>query len=148
MEIKVDKDKFYKAISRVQSIIEKRSNMPILSMILLSTTDSSINISATDLETGFEGLYPAKIKSHGAIVINSRKFYEIVKEFPSNEIEVKEVENHWIKIGNKKVTYNIVGMNPDDFPERPSIEDVKSHFLQIFNCEAKTTFTQIEKIHT
>ena len=50
MEIRIDKDELMKAVSRVQSIIEKRSNMPILSMILLSTQESSIQISATDLE--------------------------------------------------------------------------------------------------
>jgi DNA polymerase-3 subunit beta len=49
MEIRIDKDELLKAVARVQSIIEKRSNMPILSMILLSTQESSIQISATDL---------------------------------------------------------------------------------------------------
>jgi DNA polymerase-3 subunit beta len=40
MEIRIDKDELIRAVSRVQSIIEKRSNMPILSMILLSAQES------------------------------------------------------------------------------------------------------------
>ena len=60
MEIKIYRDELYRAISRVQSIIEKRSNMPILSMILLSTDDSHINISATDLEISFQQRLSAK----------------------------------------------------------------------------------------
>ena len=53
MEITVDKNEFYKAVSRVQTIIEKRSNMPILSMILLSAQNSDLFILATDLEISF-----------------------------------------------------------------------------------------------
>jgi DNA polymerase III sliding clamp (beta) subunit (PCNA family) len=34
MEIRIDRDELYKAVSKVQTIIEKRSNMPILSMVL------------------------------------------------------------------------------------------------------------------
>ena len=49
MEIKVDRNELFSSISRVQSIIEKRSNMPILSTILLSSEKSYTHISATDL---------------------------------------------------------------------------------------------------
>ena len=141
MKFKIKKNDVINVLSNIQGLTGRKSNLAITANILISTTDYGVSIAVTDLETGFEGLYPAKIKSHGAIVINSRKFYEIVKEFPSNEIEVKEVENHWIKIGNKKVTYNIVGMNPDDFPERPSIEDV-----DFFSIDSMVFKKMIDKV--
>ena len=46
MEIKIERNELFNSISRVQSIIEKRSNMPILSTILLSAEDPYIHISA------------------------------------------------------------------------------------------------------
>jgi DNA polymerase-3 subunit beta len=46
------------------------------------------------------------------------------REFPSEDILINEVENRWIEIGNDKVQYHIVGMNPDDFPETPHITEV------------------------
>ena len=61
MEIRVDRDSIYKSVSKVQNIIEKRSNMPILSMILLSTNGSNIHISATDLEISLRQEIPAEI---------------------------------------------------------------------------------------
>jgi DNA polymerase-3 subunit beta len=79
---------------------------------------------ATDLESGFEGVYPAKIETEGMIAIHARKFYEIVRDFPSEEISIHEVENNWIEIGNQNVQYHIVGMNPDDFPEIPQLQEV------------------------
>jgi len=141
MKFKIKKKDILDVLSKVQGLTGKKSNLAITANILISTTDSGINIVVTDLETGFEGQYPAKIESHGTIVINSRKFYEIVKEFPSEEIQVDEVENYWIKIGNKQVEYNIVGMNSEDFPEIPYIDDV-----EFFSIDSGVFKNMLEKM--
>ncbi|MDX2498484.1 MAG: DNA polymerase III subunit beta [Desulfobacterales bacterium] len=140
MMFKIKKEDILEVLSRVQGITGRKSNLAITSNILIRTTDNGIKLVVTDLETGFEGIYPANIESHGTITINSRKFYEIVKEFPSKEIQINEVENYWIKIGNKNVEYNIVGMNPDDFPETPEIEDV-----DFFTIDSEIFKDMIEK---
>lgn len=123
MKFKVKKNDVVEVLSKVQGITGRKSNLAITANVLIRTTDYGIMIVATDLETGFEGLYPATIEKEGAIAINSRKFYEIVREFPSDEIGIQEIDNHWVKIGNKKVEYNIVGMNPEDFPDTPQVEE-------------------------
>ena len=125
MKFIIRKDEILDVLSKVQGITGRKSNLAITTNILISTNNYGITIIATDLETGYEGLYSATIESQGKIAINARKFYEIVREFPSDEIHVEEFENHWIKISNEKVEYNIVGMNPDDFPETPQIEDIE-----------------------
>lgn len=140
MKFQIKKEDVLDVLSKIQGITGRKSNLAITSNILISTTDDGIKLIVTDLETGFEGLYPAKVKSHGTMTINSRKFYEIVKEFPTNEININEVENYWIKIGNKKVEYNIVGMNPDDFPETPKIEDI-----DFFSMDSGVLKKMIEK---
>jgi len=141
MKFKIKKKDILDVLSKVQGLTGKKSNLGITANILISTTDSGINIVVTDLETGFEGKYPAKIESHGTIVINSRKFYEIVKEFPSEEIQVEEVENYWIKIGNEQVEYNIVGMNSEDFPEIPYIDNV-----EFFSIDSGVFKNMLEKM--
>ncbi|RUA00878.1 MAG: hypothetical protein DSY89_05865, partial [Deltaproteobacteria bacterium] len=45
----------------------------------------------TDLETGFEGVYPAQVQSEGTLTLNSRKLFEIIRDFPNDNI--KEVSN-------------------------------------------------------
>jgi len=124
MNIKFKKSDIFDVLVNVQGLTGRKSNLAITSTILIKTTDTGIVIVVTDLETGFEGSYPAEIEKHGTIAINARKFYEIVRDFPSEIICMSEVENHWIKISNENVEYNIVGMNPDDFPDTPQIEDV------------------------
>lgn len=124
MHIKINKSDFYDVLAKVQGLTGRKSNLAITENVLIKTKEESIQLLVTDLESGFEGFYPATVESEGAVVINSRKFYEIVREFPSEEIWIQEIENHWIKIGNQKVQYHIVGMNPEDFPDIPSMESV------------------------
>ena len=124
MKVTFKKSDLLPVLSKVQGLTGRRTNLAITTNILIKTDKKGLSISATDLETGFEGFYPANVEKEGIITINARKFYEIVKDFPSEDVFLNEVENHWIEIGNQKVEYHIVGLNPDDFPEIPKIEDV------------------------
>jgi len=116
MEIKIDRGSLYRSISRVQSIIEKRSNMPILSMILLSTADSVINISATDLEISLQQTIPAEVITPGSITISGRKLFEILKESKSDNIYLKKKENNWIFISDERTKYNLAGLPAEEYP--------------------------------
>jgi DNA polymerase-3 subunit beta len=140
MKFIIKKNDILDVLSKVQGITGRKSNLAITTNVLIKTNNYGITIIATDLETGYEGLYPATIESQGIMAINARKFYEIVREFPSDEIHVEEFENHWIKIGNEKVEYNIVGMNPDDFPESPQIEDI-----EFFNIDSAVFKKMIDR---
>lgn len=116
MEIKVDRDSMLKSVARVQNIVEKRSNMPILSMILLSTNGSSIQISATDLEISLRQEIPANIIKPGSITISGRKLFEILKESKSPEIYLKEREKNWVFISDEKTKYNLACLSAEEFP--------------------------------
>lgn len=122
MKVTVQKADILPVLSRIQGIAGRKTNLAITTNILIRTSDTGVSISATDLETGFEGYYPAVVEAKGSVAINARKFFEIVRDFPSDEIVLKELDNHWVEIGNTTVEYHIVGMNPDDFPEIPRIE--------------------------
>jgi DNA polymerase-3 subunit beta len=122
MRVTVRRADILSVLSRIQGITGRKTNLAITTNVLLRTTDTGLCLSATDLETGFEGNYPAKVEAQGTVAINSRKLFEIFKDFPSDDILIQEKENHWVEIGNKNVEYHIVGLNPEDFPEIPKIE--------------------------
>jgi DNA polymerase-3 subunit beta len=123
MKFSIKKDDIIDVLSKVQGVTGRKSSLAITETVLITAKNDTVTITATDLETGFEGNYPAIVESNGAIALNSRKFYEIIRDFPTDDIVINEVENRWIEIGHPKVLYHIVGMNPDDFPESPIIED-------------------------
>ncbi|MEE4263073.1 MAG: DNA polymerase III subunit beta [Desulfobacteraceae bacterium] len=140
MKATINKNDILPVLAKVQGLTGRKTSLAITTNVLLQTTKSGISITATDLETGFEGLYPAKVDAQGVIAINARKLYEIVRDFPSEDIYVNEVDNHWIEIGNQNVEYHIVGLNPDDFPEVPKIEAV-----DFFEIDSAAFHKMIEK---
>ncbi|MBW2131429.1 MAG: DNA polymerase III subunit beta [Deltaproteobacteria bacterium] len=123
MKISVNKRDMTEILSRIQGITGRKSGLAITENVLIKADDATITIVATDLETGFKGIYPASVESPGALALNSRKLYEIARDFPTEEIILQEVENRWIQIGNHNTLYRMVGMNTDDFPEIPRLEE-------------------------
>lgn len=124
MELRIDRDELFKAVSRVQSIIEKRSNMPILSAVLLSSEDAGIVLSATDLEISFQQKLAAEILSPGSLAISGRKLFEIVKESKSSTIYIKEKENNWVFISDDRAKFNMACLSPDEYPMFVEPQDV------------------------
>jgi len=140
MKFTIQKGNILDVLSKIQGLTSRKSNLAITENILMKATDVGITLMATDLETGLEGSYIATVEEKGTIAISSRKFFEIVREFPSEDIAVNEVDNRWIEIGNGGIQYNIVGMDPEDFPDNPSIEDV-----EFFDIESASFKKMIEK---
>jgi len=116
MEIKIDRETLFKAISRVQGILEKRSHMPILSTVLLTTKGDDLELSATDLEIGFQNSYPAEVIQPGSITISGKKLLDITRETNSPKIYISEKENNWVYISDSNAHYNLSCLPADEFP--------------------------------
>lgn len=124
MKFTLKKSKILDILGKIQGIAGKKTSNAIISCVLIKALEGGLKIYVTDYETGFIGFYPAEVETVGAIAVNARKLFEIVRDFPTEDILVNEVENYWVEIGNYNVQYHLVGMNPDSFPEVPEIENI------------------------
>lgn len=141
MKFTVHKKDLVSTLTKVQGITSSRkSNLAISACILIRAVSDSIIIKATDLETGFEGMIPALVEIEGQVAINSKKLLEIIREFPGENICLHENESLWIKIFGGKAEFNIMGMNPGDFPQLPDISDAS-----LFEIESSGFKKAIEK---
>ena len=135
MKFQINKKTILSGLLKIQGITSRKGSLKITEYVFFQAVDSNIILQATDLETCFEGSYPAEIESEGKIVIDSKKIFEIVKDFPVDEINFEEIENKWVTIENEKVNYNIMGGDPDDFPLMPTLENVE--FFEIKSASLK-----------
>jgi len=140
MRFTIHKNEVLNVLSKIQGLTGRKSSLAITENCLIKTSNSSIQIMATDLETGFVGSYPAEVEVEGIIALNARKFYEIVRDFPVDEIVINEIESRWVEIGNQNVQYHVIGMNPDDFPDNPNIDEAI-----YFDIDARAFKKMIEK---
>ena len=136
----VNKKDIVDVLSKIQGLSGHKSSLAITETVLIRSCDAGIKITVTDLETGLEGIYPALIETEGTIAINARKLYEIVRDFPVDEININEVKNNWIEISNENVKYNIVSMDPSDFPDIPNIDEIN-----FFNVDSASLKMMIDK---
>jgi DNA polymerase-3 subunit beta len=81
MRVTVQKAVILPVLSRIQGIAGRKTNLAITTNLLIRTTDSGVAFCATDLETGFEGYYPAVVESKGSVAINARKFLRLPEIF-------------------------------------------------------------------
>ncbi len=122
MELTIPKQSLFDGLQMVQGIIEKRSSMPILSNVLIETDGEGIQLIATDLQVGIRLKCPATIINEGGISILARKFFEIIREFPDEEIYIKLKENNKLFISCQGSQFTISGLPAADYPPLPDIE--------------------------
>ncbi len=122
MEISVSRQELLRELSATQSVVERKTTIPILSNFLLeasSADDGSglLAITATDLDQSIRTSCPSKVKKPGACTIPARKLYDYVKLLPDGDISIKLMENHWVQIRSGRSNTKMVGMARANFPQ-------------------------------
>ena len=80
MKFKIDRDQLFKSLNYCQGVIEKRSTLPILSNILIEAKNSSLKITATDLDLIFiNSIENIKIEKEGSTTTSAAVIYDIVR---------------------------------------------------------------------
>lgn len=130
MEFKIKRNDFLNALSWTQSVVEKKTTMPILSNALLEIGNNKLKIIATDLEVGVMAHVPAQTLSEGKICVSAKNLHDIIREIPTEEIHVKKKDNNKIEVSAGKSHFKIVGLPPEDFPNLPSVEEKNSYPLE------------------
>ncbi len=121
MHLTILKKDFLRSLARTHSVADRKSSMPILSNILLSTDGpKTLRFSATDLYLSVSSTAVAEIKAGGTIAVAARTLFDIVKNLPEGEVSLQVVGNHGVEIRSGKVRFKIPGMPGQDFPSLPN----------------------------
>lgn len=121
MELTISKKAFLRALNRTHPVADRKSSMPILSNILLSTDGpDAIRFAATDLYLSMSCKAEAKVTAEGTVAVGARTLFDIVKNLPEGDVTLKVGENHAAEIRAGKVRFKIPGMPGEDFPSLPN----------------------------
>ncbi|HEX9136889.1 MAG TPA: DNA polymerase III subunit beta, partial [Nitrospirota bacterium] len=123
MKLTIKKEEFLKGLQRIQGVVEKKNTMPILSNMLLTAEGKSLEIVATDLEIGLRGRYAAEVEKPGAVTVSAKKMYEIVRELPAEDVQIKVEEGSWVKIASGRSQFKLVGLPKDEYPALPDVAE-------------------------
>jgi DNA polymerase III subunit beta len=119
MEISVSKQELLRELTATQSVVERKTTIPILSNYLFEAGGDKLSLTATDLDLSLRTSCNAKVKKEGSCTIPARKLHDYVKLLPDAEITIKLLENHWVSIRCGRSNTKMVGMARSNFPTLP-----------------------------
>jgi DNA polymerase-3 subunit beta len=126
MELTIQKKAFQRALTLTHAVADRKSSMPILSNILISTDGPGlIRFAATDLYLAISASAEAKVSKGGTVAVSARTLFDIAKSLPEGELTFTVGPNHAAEIRCGKVRFKVPGMPGEDFPALPSPGETK-----------------------
>ena len=144
LEITVSRAELLRELTAAQSVVERKSTIPILSNFLFEADGATLTITATDLDQGLRTSCSAKVKKPGACTIPARKLFDYIKLLPDGDISIKLMDNHWVQIRAGRSNTKMVGMARANFPlvpQFPASGAVKISASALQNMISKTIFS-------
>src|ERR1700749_498063 len=117
MGIRVSRQELLRALTATQSVVERKTTIPILSNFLIEAADDKLTITGTDLDQSMKTSCPAKVKKPGSCTIPARKLYDYIKLLGDGDISIKLMDNHWVQIRSGRSNTKMVGMARANFPQ-------------------------------
>ncbi|HEX5915981.1 MAG TPA: DNA polymerase III subunit beta, partial [Rubrobacter sp.] len=123
MEIRVNRSEFLGELIPMQGIVERKTTIPVLSHLLLTTRDDRLHLAATDLDVSLTSWCEADVKETGGIAVQAKKLMEIIRSLTGDEVHLVQEEPRVLTIRAGKSRFKVHGLAPDDFPTLPNVED-------------------------
>jgi DNA polymerase-3 subunit beta len=118
MKATIERAKLLRCLSHVQSVVERRNTIPILSNVLIeSHTDGTVKIMATDLDLQVvESLDAVSVESPGAITVSAHLLFDIARKLPDgSQVSFETADNRMaVKAGRSR--FSLPTLPRDDFP--------------------------------
>jgi DNA polymerase-3 subunit beta len=106
-----------KGLGHVQSVVERRNTIPILSNVLIeAAADGSIRLTATDLDLQIVESVQAQVERPGAITIPAHTFFDIVRKLPEGSQVLLDASEGKMLVQAGRARFNLQTLPRDDFP--------------------------------
>jgi DNA polymerase-3 subunit beta len=117
MKATIERATLLKSLGHVQSVVERRNTIPILSNVLIEAReDGSLRLMATDLDLQVDESVPANVSRAGATTVSAHTFFDIVRKLPEgSQVELSAAEGK-MQVVAGRARFNLSTLPRDDFP--------------------------------
>jgi DNA polymerase-3 subunit beta len=117
MKATIERATLLKSLSHVQSVVERRNTIPILSNVLMEARDDgSIRLMATDLDLQVDESIQANVSTAGATTVSAHTLFDIVRKLPEgSQVEINAAEGK-MQLSAGRARFNLSTLPRDDFP--------------------------------
>ena len=117
MKLVVTCNEFSSMLSRLQGFLGKSQLSPILSNVLLEAEENgTFTLSATDTEISFQGHIKAQVSESGAITVDGKRLFAMVRQFPASEVTLSSSSHDELELVSGRSRMSLLGINAGEFP--------------------------------
>ena len=117
MRATVERATLLKGLSHVQSVVERRNTIPILSNVLIEASESgAIKLTATDLDLQIVETFSADVEVAGATTVSAHTLFEIARKLPEGSQVQLHAADGRMAVNAGRARFSLATLPRDDFP--------------------------------
>jgi DNA polymerase III subunit beta len=116
MKATIERATLLKSLGHVQSVVERRNTIPILSNVLIEASSDGIRIMATDLDLQVDETVEAQVETPGATTVPAHTLFDIVRKLPEGSQVSIAASDGKMQIVAGRARFNLSTLPRDDFP--------------------------------
>ncbi len=135
MKLTIPRIDLLNLIAKIQAIVPSKPALPVLNNILLEARDDQLVLSTTDLTISMQAFANAAIQEEGAITLPAKKFFQLVRELTSSQVEIHAQSSESAHINCGSSHFKMSGMHKNEFPTFPDMSggvslEISNHLLK------------------
>jgi DNA polymerase-3 subunit beta len=141
MEFRIKQIVLKEELGFIQGVVERKTTIPVLSNILIeSIGENEIRIVGTDLDCTIRCDAEAEIVTAGAICIQARKLFDIVRVLEHGDVHFKKEDNEWVTMKCGRANFRLAGVSREQFPEIPTFKSTPMRLpAEVFSFFVRNT---------
>ncbi len=118
MKITLERSALLKSLNHVQSVVERRNTIPILSNVLLDAAKGRLSLTATDLDIEIVESLAADVTRPGATTASAHMLYDIVRKLPDGaQVQIELLpDSGRITLSAGRSRFQLGALPREDFP--------------------------------
>lgn len=117
MKATIERATLLKSLGHVQSVVERRNTIPILSNVLIEAVDGGgLRLMATDLDLQVDETIEANVQQAGATTVSAHTLFDIARKLPEGaQVELTASEGKMLVVAGR-ARFNLATLPREDFP--------------------------------
>ncbi|NVJ71328.1 MAG: DNA polymerase III subunit beta [Alphaproteobacteria bacterium] len=117
MKVTIERNSLLKTLGHVQSVVERRNTIPILSNVMIEAEGDMVAMTATDLDIAIIERVSAGVQQAGSTTVPAHTLFDIVRKLQDgSEVELTLEENDRLVVKAGRSRFTLACLDKEDFP--------------------------------
>ena len=116
MKLAIERAALLRSLGHVQSVVERRTTIPILSNVKLEASEGTLALTATDLDLSVVEETEADVARPGATTAPAHTLYDVVRKLPEGARVAIERSDGELTLRSGRATFDLPCLPADEFP--------------------------------